>query len=231
MFRRTPRPDYYSLRYYESSYSDLHSVSEHERKALVLLGIQANDVILDVGCGRGTLLREVAQMCQWAVGVDYSWAAVNIAKMNIEALKMADIIRASATYLPFRDMSFNKVSMLEVLEHLDKKDSILAIDEVYRVLKNGGKSIISTPYVEFPISLLSRIYRIMTRSIFSSLHVDEKSIRRIKRLMYKFSNKFILIGSRGENAKNWRDKLITTLKYPHPKLSGQLTIISYKAGK
>ena len=72
-------------------------------------------------------------------------ATVNIAKMNIEALKMADIIRASATYLPFRDMSFNKVSMLEVLEHLDKKDSILAIDEVYRVLKNGGKSMISTP--------------------------------------------------------------------------------------
>ena len=196
-----------------------------------MLGIQANDVILDVGCGRGTLLREVVQMCQWAVGVDYSRAAINIAKMNIEALRNADIIRASATYLPFRDMSFNKISMLEVLEHLDKKDSILAIDEVYRVLKNGGKSIISTPYVEFPISLLSRINRIMTRSIFSSLHVDEKSIRRIKRLMHKFSNKFILIGSRGENAKNWRDKLITTLKYLHPKLSGQLFIISYKAEK
>ena len=38
-------------------------------------------------------------------------ATVNIAKMNIEALKMADIIRASATYLPLRDMSFNKVSI------------------------------------------------------------------------------------------------------------------------
>jgi len=78
MFRRTPRPDYYSLRYYESSYSDLHSVSEHERKALVLLGTQANDVILDVGCGRGTLLREVVQRCQWTVGVDYPCARRSI---------------------------------------------------------------------------------------------------------------------------------------------------------
>ena len=54
-------------------------------------------------------------------------------------------IYADAHDLPFKDKSFNSLISLEVFEHLYNPN--LASEEIYRVLTNNGKAIISIPFM------------------------------------------------------------------------------------
>lgn len=51
-------------------------------------------------------------------------------KLNIRSVRKADVVRASSTHLRFRSELFAKLSTLEVLEHLDKRDSAKAVNEI-----------------------------------------------------------------------------------------------------
>ena len=53
--------------------------------------------------------------------------------------------KADATKLPFKDNSFDTIFNSEMIEHLYPQDSKKMLDEFFRVLKPGGKLIITTP--------------------------------------------------------------------------------------
>jgi SAM-dependent methyltransferase len=69
----------------------------------------------------------------------------------------AQVCRADVLRLPFRDDSFHKVLMSEVLEHLLDEDGGIA--EVRRVMKSGGILAVSVPHVDQPF-LWDPIYRL-----------------------------------------------------------------------
>jgi len=82
--------------------------------------------VLEVGCGYG----HYASYCRAVdyVGVDISWSPD---------------VQASATALPFRDGCFDRVVMMDVIEHV--ADLELVLRECCRVLRLGGLVMILTP--------------------------------------------------------------------------------------
>lgn len=80
--------------------------------------------VLDVGCGEGSFI-ELIQDKYFVVGSDFSRAALCYFK-NQKTLN--DI-----SNMPFKDGSFDLITCLEVLEHLDKDTFIMAISEMKRV--------------------------------------------------------------------------------------------------
>jgi SAM-dependent methyltransferase len=82
---------------------------------------------LDVGCAAGIL--KIMGFSK-VIGIDI------VAGSNVTVL-------ASAEYLPFRNESFQLVFAGEVIEHL--REPMRALREWVRVLRDGGKMIISTP--------------------------------------------------------------------------------------
>jgi len=50
-----------------------------------------------------------------------------------------------ANYLPYEDNYFSVVSLLAVLEHLDPNKLVVNFREIYRILKPGGRVILTTP--------------------------------------------------------------------------------------
>lgn len=101
--------------------------------------LDAHQSILDVGCGRGTLLGERSlvpgSMC---VGVDsYIWPEWETHNTN------ALYVCALADQLPFRDGAFDVVGSFDVLEHLP--DDERAIQEQARVVKPRGHVVASVP--------------------------------------------------------------------------------------
>ena len=64
--------------------------------------------------------------------------------IDIDPAKTADY-HGSATSLPFEDSTFDSVTALEILEHLDWDDQMKAMSEMKRVLKPGGLLIVSVP--------------------------------------------------------------------------------------
>jgi ubiquinone/menaquinone biosynthesis C-methylase UbiE len=106
------------------------------------LGINRSDRVLDVGCGHGRSLTELAaRACEGrVVGVDPSELMVEIARQRSRPLIEADrvnVVLATVESLPFPDDFFDKVLCVHVLYFW--KDLDAPLREIARVLKPGGR--------------------------------------------------------------------------------------------
>jgi ubiquinone/menaquinone biosynthesis C-methylase UbiE len=111
-------------------------------RAMNALRIEQGDHILDVGCGHGRSLMELAARAHRGrvVGVDPSALMVEIAaKRNrplIEAARV-DVVLSSVESLPFPDEVFDKAQCVHVLYFW--KDLDVSLREIARVMKPGGR--------------------------------------------------------------------------------------------
>jgi ubiquinone/menaquinone biosynthesis C-methylase UbiE/uncharacterized protein YbaR (Trm112 family) len=96
-------------------------------------------LILDLGCGTGSMLELLTRRDQRVVGLDLRPEGLH--KMR-RKLPEAWLLQAEATNLPLMDGAFDAVLALDILEHVDDQ-RLLA--EIQRVLRPGGLAIIAVP--------------------------------------------------------------------------------------
>lgn len=97
--------------------------------------------ILDVGCGTGANLEMLAQFGE-AEGVDVSAEALSFCEAR--GLKAA---KGAAEALPYEDSSFDLVTGLDVVEHLD--DDLAGLQQMRRVLRSEGRALLFVPAFMF----------------------------------------------------------------------------------
>lgn len=102
-----------------------------------LLPHKKDQKFLDIGCGDGVLLSLIKKGKLY--GVDLDQDSLNFASTKIQA----KLIKAKAEKLPFKNNFFDVVIATEIIEHLSRPQ--LMLQEIKRVLKPGGKIIITTP--------------------------------------------------------------------------------------
>ena len=97
--------------------------------------------LLEIGCGLGTDLLQFARAGAIATGVDLTPASIELVRKRfaLEGIPVNAQV-ADAEHLPFSDGSFDVVYSFGVLHHTPNTQK--AIDEIYRVLKPGGRIII-----------------------------------------------------------------------------------------
>jgi ubiquinone/menaquinone biosynthesis C-methylase UbiE len=111
-------------------------------RAMNALGIEQGDHILDVGCGHGRSLTELAARAPRGriFGVDPSKLMVQIAAQRnrplVEASRV-NVVLSSVESLPFPDNVFDKAQCVHVLYFW--KDIDMSLREIARVLKPGGR--------------------------------------------------------------------------------------------
>lgn len=91
--------------------------------------------VLDIGCGAGFLTNQLAKEGFQVTGIDLSLPSLDIAKKSDET-KRVSYLKASADALPFDAETFDVVSALDLLEHVENPQRV--IEEAARVLKPGG---------------------------------------------------------------------------------------------
>ncbi len=123
--------------------SKLHGERRRAELALSYLQPHSNDMILDVGCGECYPMSFILNHCPQVIGVDISLQKLKEGKRRIGK---ADVIRASSEKLPFRPQVFDRITCLELLEHLE--DPSRTLNEIGFALRNEGTLIISVPYKE-----------------------------------------------------------------------------------
>jgi len=127
---------------------------------LDLLGVRPGTRVLDVGCGVGRLVLRMARRGCRVTGVELMRPDLRRARRLLqEARQQAELIEGDGGRLPFADESFDFVSCTETLEHV--ADYGLALRELARVLRSGGRLVVSVPDTlpEIVARGLSELYR------------------------------------------------------------------------
>lgn len=101
---------------------------------------------LDVGCGRGALLRLVDERVGFErppVGVDFSPAALRLGRRDaLKHGREAVLTAGTATALPFHDQTFDLVTCGYLVKHLTDAELDTFLGEVRRVLVGGGLALL-----------------------------------------------------------------------------------------
>jgi len=111
--------------------------------AFITSGLESLPVgskILDAGCGLSIWITPDIRKKFKIVGVDVQADSINACK---EIYKECDYRLGDLYNLDFSDNSFDVVVMREVIEHFKTPEK--AVQEVQRVLKPGGRYVLTTP--------------------------------------------------------------------------------------
>jgi ubiquinone/menaquinone biosynthesis C-methylase UbiE len=113
----------------------------------VLQKIKPGDLVLDLGCGYGRTLPQLADKAKWIVGIDISLSNLVLAQKITEHLFNCLLIQMDASNLYFPDRTFDAVICIQngiSAFHVDKNQ---LIKESIRVIKYGG-TILFSSYAE-----------------------------------------------------------------------------------
>ena len=112
-------------------------------KALVELTVTAQlGDLLDIGCGRGQILKLLATRANRAVGVDIDSDATRLARTELMLAGLQNCsLRSGDMYrLPFGDADFDTIILDDVIA--DAKHPVRVLTEARRVLKPKGRLIV-----------------------------------------------------------------------------------------
>jgi len=210
---------------------------ESAKKVINILSRYNTEKFLDIGCGDVFLSKNIINKVNIKEyhGVEISEAgALEAQKLGIKAVKL-DISKES---LPFKDKYFDFVFAGELIEHLFDPDHLLL--EVYRVLKDGGFFLLTTPnlaswhnrialllgfqphYSE--VSTKYSVGKLLTSDRFDvSGHIRLFTLRALKELLKLYN--FRIIKSFGNGTDMFADKYLFNY---FPDFSTNLIVLNRK---
>ena len=116
---------------------------------------QSGEVCVDLGSGRGNDVIRLAEdvgVKGFVYGIDISEGMIAKAIANLEKFEVlnAKILKAELESLPLRNDSVNLVISNCTINHASDKPAVWS--EVYRILKKGGRFVVSDIYATQPIA-------------------------------------------------------------------------------
>lgn len=142
----------------------------------------AGQRVLDVGCGTGTLLRELSSRGVRAIGIDLDRALVQ--KCRAQGLEVYH--RRAEGFLDKFHQPLDGILLLHIIEHLDPEAVLRLLNQAVTALNPGGKIIIVTPNIEnemvysrnfwldishkrpYPLLLLQAVLEILGMDIYAA---------------------------------------------------------------
>lgn len=121
-------------------------IVNQRRRTVKRLAPKPGERILDVGCGPGLLVTEMAQAVGptgHVTGIDIADAMIALSEQRLADSPLADrvtFLKGDATALPFADEAFDAAVCVQVYEYVEDVETALA--ELHRVLKPRGRTVI-----------------------------------------------------------------------------------------
>jgi len=109
-------------------------------ESIRLLEMKKSSTILEIGCGFGRSLELLSNLSKKVVAIDISEAMIKAAKMSNSKVKNIVFIVSEAENTDFRSNYFDYIVCFAVFDALDQ---LKALNEINRLLKLGGKVILT----------------------------------------------------------------------------------------
>lgn len=242
MVKQTPEPvqtplpaDLYTEEYFltacegydEFVSSEGEHLSRRLKAAFEIASVQPGMKLLDVGCGRGEILRHCARLGADAYGIDYAPVAVQMSRDVVDATERTPgkigVAQSDAKKLPFPSAYFDRVLMFDVVEHLHPWELHEALLEVRRVMKPDGRFVVHTApnvwYDKYAYPIVRRFRQLLGQGdrypknprnflvdVNEHVHVNEQSILSMRQTLHKA----------GFRSKVWLDSPPQGLNNPMP---------------
>ena len=182
------------------------ALSPRLKRVLSLANIKPDSTILDIGCGRGDLTLHAGVKGSFALGVDFSKNAIELARESLKTWSQKNaalnnkvyFVEADCLQLEFRPQTFDFVFLSDVIEHLKKEDFEMLIARVSRFLKKDGKIILHTSpnriFKNYGLKLYNIVARLskikynwhmeqyLPRGLQKEFHVNEQTIFTLKKI-------------------------------------------------
>ena len=163
------------------------------RRALLLAEARRGERVLDLGCGAGRFVAALADAGADPVGVELAEAALERARRNVPGAELHGLGTDGA--IPLEDASVDLVWCSEVLEHVPDTAGLLS--EARRVLRTGGRLLVTTPSHDLPRRLLIALARFEPHFDPLGQHVRFYSRRSLARVLEAFAFEEVHITSIG----------------------------------
>ncbi len=117
-------------------------------KLVSMLELKSRSKVLDVGCGTGYLIMQIAKKVKKGkvIGIDFSSGMVEQAKRKLIQIKNVEVKQADVWKIPYKSSTFDYVLNTEALHHFVGPEK--ALKEISRVMKKNG--VVAIADVNFP---------------------------------------------------------------------------------
>lgn len=166
--------------------------TDYLRKAqssvISLLDIRENMNFLDIGCGTGWAVGQLAKSVNNKgsfYGVDLSPKMIEKAKENFKDIDTIHFVKANSESIPLDTGFFDSIICTNSFHHYLNPDKVMK--EIYRLLKAGGKIYILDPTADFWfIKIIDKVVK-----LFEPEHVKIYSTEEFKRFIVNVGLKYV----------------------------------------
>ena len=151
-----------------------------EQRCNYALSFSNGKRVLDLCCGTGWTANELSKVAVSVKAVDYSKESIENAKKRFPRGNLL-FQEMNALALSYKEDSFDTVVSMEAIEHFSQQDGERFVSEVFRVLKNGGCFVGSTPQVETKNPL-----KILAMKKIDPFHLHLYSANSLENLLRKY---------------------------------------------
>ena len=146
------------------------------RNVLKLLNLQQKETILEVGVATGkfTSFMTKHNSC-FALDISHK----NLIKAKSVVIERGNVmnlfcVAGTCAAIPFAAESFDKITAIDIIEHVNDKTFLEFCREAHRVLKKGGSFFIYTPNLLHPFELSRPL-----RPVIRAEHIGVRNRRKI----------------------------------------------------
>lgn len=149
------------------------------------------DRMLDIACGPGTFIGTFKNDDKVFTGIDLSQNQIEYAEANYGSSNKNFIIQDAAK-MSFEDDSFDLVSSIEFIEHIEIElfESILA--ECKRCLKKEGHLLLTTPNYQFGWYAIEALLSKISKVDYTDQHITHFNLQRLTNVLEKNGFEIVL---------------------------------------
>lgn len=126
---------------YDARMASFRDVDAENKAILDLLDLPAGAAVLEIGCGTGRFARTAAGAGYSVTAIDVSAKMLEFVRGRVEEERLPEIATFHAGFLTmdFPESHFDAVLSVAALHHLPDAWKLVALRNVFRILKPGGK--------------------------------------------------------------------------------------------
>lgn len=142
------------VRIYDEKFKKQRNVKQELQFIKDVLGISKEHKILEIGTGTGEFAIGLSKFCKKVIAADVSKTMLSYAEKKINALsiKNIELLHGGFLYESYLPESFDSVISSLTLHHLPDFWKLVALKNVYKILKPGGIFLLTDCILSFDMN-------------------------------------------------------------------------------